>query len=307
MLESFFLVAQQVGVLFLLMGVGFALGKMGWLDERCAGQLSRLLIYVVAPCAIINALQTPYSTRIVSALIWGCFFLVFQYAGLIAISQLTFRREDLNQRAVLRFAQVYSNNVFMGIPLLQATLGAETAIFVVPSLVTFQVFQWTHGVRLMGGQLSVKRAIINPGIIGISIGLLLFFVRITLPLIPASGVAFLADMNTPLAMMIIGVQMAGADFRATFTQPRLYLVSAIRLLLAPLVTVGVMWPFHHTDPALFCALVILSAAPVAGATSIFAQAYERDITSAAHAITLSTLLSILMLPLFATLAQVMVA
>lgn len=305
MLKNFFIVVEQVSVLFLLAGVGFILGKKGWLDDKCAGQLSQLLIYVVAPCAIIDALQITYSEKIVSTLLFGCFFLIFQYVALILISHFSFQREPPQRRSVLQFAQVYANNIFMGIPLLQAVLGTEATIFVVPSLVIFQIFQWTHGVRILGGRLSLKQAIFNPGIIGVVIGLSLFFLQIRLATVPASVTGFLADMNTPLAMIIIGVQMAQIDFHLICTHTQIYWVSIIRLLLSPLITLLIMFPFCESDPDLFFALVILSAAPVASVTPIFAQKYGKDATIAACAVTLSTLFSILTLPIFAALARML--
>lgn len=303
MVENLIIVAEQVGVLFLLMAVGFVLGKLNWLEEKTTSQMSTLLLYVVAPCVVIHSLQVEFTPQLMSALLWGCLFLLFQYVALILVSQLTCRRLPRESRSVLRFAQVYSNNVFMGLPLLQAVLGQAASVFVVPSMVAFQLFQWTHGVSLMGGRLSLKRAVVNPGIISIIIGFFFFLTRITLPPVIADAVTFLGNMNTPMAMVIIGCQMARADLKATFTRPRLYAISAIRLFLSPVVTLLIMLPFRGVDPDLFCALVILSAAPVAGVTSILAQQFKQDTAAAAQVITLSTLFSLLTLPLFAVLAR----
>lgn len=304
-LKNFFVVTDQVSVLFLLAGVGFILGKKGWLDGKCASQLSQLLIYVIAPCAIINALQVAYSEKIISDLLFGCLFLIFQYIALILVSHFSFQQEPTQRRSVLQFAQVYANNIFMGIPLLQAVLGSEATIFVVPSLVIFQMFQWTHGIRILGGHLSLKQAIFNPGIIGVVIGLFLFFLQIRLATVPASVAGFLAGMNTPLAMIIIGVQMAQIDFHMISTHTQIYRASIIRLLFSPLITMLIMLPFCKANPNLFCGLVILSATPVASVTPIFAQKYGKDTTIAACAVTLSTLLSVLTLPVFATLARML--
>lgn len=303
MLENLFIVAQQVGVLFLLMGVGFVLGKRRVLDAHTVSQMSNLLMFVVTPCVVIDCLQVSFSPHLASALLWGLVFLVGQYAVLILLSQATFRRTPPETRGPLRFAQVYSNNSFMGLPLLQAALGSAGAIFVVPSLVAFQVAMWTHGVLVMGGKISPKKALLNPGVLSSLVGFALFFSQITLPSVVGTAVGFLADMNTPLAMIIIGLQMSWGDLGRTFTDRKLYGVSAIRLLLSPLLTMAILFPFRNFDPNLFCALIILSAAPVAGATSIFAQRYQQDTTAAAQAVTLSTLLSLLTLPVFAVLSK----
>lgn len=303
MLSNFLVVAAQVGVLFLLMAVGFLLGKREMIDLHTTGQMSTLLLYVIAPCVVVNSLQTPYDPHLLSALLWGCVLLLGQYGGLILVSRFTFGRQPPQTRSVLRFAQVYSNNVFMGLPLLQAALGEDAAVFVIPSLVMFYLFQWTHGVTTMGGKVSLRHALLNPAMIGVFVGFALFVTNTALPPVAGTTVKLLAGVNTPLAMLVIGVQMSRARFRATFTDLRLYAVSAVRLLLSPLLTLLIMLPFRWVDGDLFCALVILSAAPAAGLTSIFAQRFGQDTATAAQTVSLSTLLSLGTLPLFAVLAQ----
>ena len=117
-----------------------------------------------------------------------------------------------------------------------------------------------------------------------------------------SAVGFLADLNTPLAMIVIGAQMAGADLKRSFTSPRLYGVAAFRLLAAPLVPMLCLLPLR-LDPMLYCANIILCAVPVAGATGMLAQRFEQDTAVAAQMVTLTTLLSGLTLPLMAVAAQ----
>ena len=308
MLQNILIVAQQIGVLFLLMGVGFVFGKLEWIDENTTGRMSRLLLYIVSPCTIIHALQVEFTAALMAALMIGCVILVAQYLALIGVSQCTFRKALPESRSVLRFGQIYSNNVFMGLPLLQAVLGPQVSIFVIPSLIMFNIFEWTHGVTIMGGKMSAKKLFISPGMIGIFIGMGLFVARITLPMVFGSAVSYLGSMNTPLAMIIIGSQMSRADLKTTFTKGKLYFVSAIKLLLSPVITMAVMLPFRASlDPDLFCSLIILSAAPSAGMTSIFAQNYDQDTATAAQTVSLSTLLSLLTLPLFAAIAQTVVA
>lgn len=303
MVENLVLVAEQVGVLFLLISVGFVLRKMKWMDDRAASQLSQLLLYVVGCCAIINALQVPFSMELLMALLWGLLFLGLQYGVLIVISMFTFRKAPPETRSVLRYAQVYANNLFMGLPLVQAVLGDAAVIFVAPSLAAYQIFSWTHGVSMMGGRLSLKRAVINPGIISVAVGFALFMARIMLPVVPARAVEYFSSMNTPLAMMIIGIQMAGADLKSTFTNLKLYGVAFVKLIVSPAVTLLIMLPCLKIDPNMFCALVILAAAPTAGVTSILAQQFRQDTAAAAQIISLTTLLSLFTLPVFAVIAK----
>lgn len=158
----------------------------------------------------------------------------------------------------------------------------------------------------VGRQICLEKLILNPGVLSILTGLALFLTQLKLPQVVSTGVAYLSGMNTPLAMVIIGVQMSQSNLGQVFRTPSLYALSALRLVVLPLLTLALMLPLRRVDPQLFCALVILGATPVAAATSVMAQQYGQDAASAAQAVSLSTLLSMGTLPLFAVLAQSLV-
>ena len=113
-------------------------------------------------------------------------------------------------------------------------LGESAVIFAVVATVTFNLFQWTHGVILMGGQkkISVRQALVNPGTIGLAVGLTLFLSGMRLPSMVDSAVNFLGDLNTPLAMVVIGGQMASTDLGRTFRRPDLYASSILKLIVS---------------------------------------------------------------------------
>jgi len=226
------------------------------------------------------------------------------YAAYILIAQLLFRRTARDDRDSLRFAVVYGNIGFMGVPLVQSILGADAMIYGALSLVAFNLFSWTHGVILMGGRkaLSPRKVFLNPGVIGLAIALVFFLGHFTLPAPIGNAVSFLADLNSPLAMVVVGAQMASAGLLRSFRRPVLYAASAVRLVVIPALTALCLLPLG-LNPALYCASVILSAAPVAGITSMFAQQFGRNTETAVQMITLSTLLSIVTLPVFAALAK----
>lgn len=306
MLSNILLVASQVGTLFLMMGVGFVLTRLGKLTKDGLSQLTFLLMNIVSPCIIVDTLQTERTPELVSAMGLGAVIMCVTYLIWILLSNLAFRRQPADARAVLRFGMVYSNTGFMGLPLIQAVLGSRGLIFATTPYVVFGVFSWSHGVALMGGRenISGKKLLINPGILGCAAGLLLFFLNFRLPSLVGSAVHYLGSMNTPLAMVVIGSQMAGADLKAALRSTRLYLAGAMRLLLFPAILALLLLPLK-LDPVMYAAYVILGATPTAGVTAIFAQRFQRDTATAAQLVTLTTLLSILTLPCFAALAQIL--
>ena len=293
MLSNLLTVTGQVATLFLMMAVGFVLGRAGKITEAGRSQMSYLLLYIVCPCVMVDCFlvkRTPALTQEVavgSAAALACYLLFF------AVSLLFFRRQPADARDTLRFAAVYGNIGFMGLPLVQSILGEEALVYGALALLAFNLTSWTLGVLIMGGRaaFSLRRAVLNPGVIGIGLGLLCFLSGLRFPSPVGAALSFLSDLNTPLAMVVIGTQLAEAHLPSTFRQPRNYLVSFLRLALFPTLTALLLLPLRSSS-GLYCALVLLSATPVAGTTSLFAQQFGRDTAPAAESITLSTLLSI---------------
>ena len=207
----------------------------------------------------------------------------------------------------MRFAAVYGNAGFMGLPLIQSVMGDEAMMVAVVGLGIFNAVSWTQGRALIGGrkELSLKKLALNPGIIGFVGGLLLYFTGWRFPGPLDSAVAYLGSLNTPLAMVVIGGQMAQADLVKVFSTRKLYLVSAVKLLAVPMLTALALLPFRP-DPVIYVAAVILAGCPTAGATSLFAQSMGKDAALAAQQVTLSTLLCVVTLPVMASLAQLLI-
>ena len=304
MLDSFLTVTGQVATLFLMMGVGFVLGRLGRLTGAALDQLSFLLLYVVCPCIMIDSFLVEPTPALVREVLLGGGIAVGLYALTVAFSLLFFRRQPPDARDSLRFGVVYGNNGFMGLPLVESVLGSGALIYGALSLAAFSLTSWTLGVLLMGGRraFSLKNAVLNPGVLGLAVSLVLFLTGLRFPSPIAGAISFLGDLNTPLAMVVIGAQLAASDLPAAFRQPVLYLASLLRLVVVPLLTALLLLPLG-LSPGLYCALVLLSAVPTAGTTSLFAQRFGRDTAPAVQFITLSTLLSIATLPLVAVLAQ----
>lgn len=308
MLERFIVVLGQVSTLFLLMSVGFGMTRMKKLSEVTTSQMSTLLLYVVSPAIVLDSFQTECDPALLRSLGLCTVAVTALYILYALVANLFFRREDRVLRAVLRFGCVYGNTGFMGLPLVRAILGERALLYVVVSMVVFNVILWTHGVVLMGGRenFSLKKAIFNPGCLAPMAGLVLFLTHTTLPGPLYNAVHFLGELNTPMAMLVIGAQMARSDLLSTFREKKLYAASAVKLLLIPLLTAVALLPLRQ-DYLLYVSTVVLAGAPVAGAACIFGERFHCAPERAAQLVTLSTLLSIATLPVVAVLAETLTA
>ena len=308
MIQALLVVGGSVLTLFLLMAVGFVFGRMGLLSGETLSQVSRILLYVVIPSIMITSFEVERTPESQGQLLNALAVMVGVYVVYMALSLFLFPREGKEHQGIMRFAAVYGNTGFMGLPLIQSTLGDEAMMIAVVGLAIFNTATWTQGRALIGGraELSVKKVALNPGVLGFVIGLLLFFTGWRLPGPVDSAVGYLGSLNTPLAMVVIGGQMAQADFVEVFSTKKLYLVSAVKLLGIPLLTGLALLPFR-LDPGVYVAVVILAGCPTAGATSLFAQSMGRDAALAARQVTLSTLLCVVTLPVAAVAAQMLAA
>ena len=295
-------VAAQVGVLFALMAVGAVCRRVRLVDETSVKGMVNVLLLVVTPSLIIDSFQRPFDSSMMHGFFWAFVIAAFAHVAIILFARI-FSRGDDSSRPVLRLAMVFSNAGFMGIPLEQAILGAEGVFYGIVYVVVFNFFMWSWGLYEMRGTgngerwRSLRPMIVNPGTVGIAIGLPLFFASISLPAILKTPVHLLAGLNTPLAMLVIGFYLAGADFRRVIRMPSAYLAAAVRLLVYPLAMVALLFPLcAHFPREMMLALVTAASAPVAAMVSMFASKYERDVDLSVGLVSGTTLLSIITMP-----------
>lgn len=307
MLNDLLTVGGSVLTLLLLIGVGFFLAKKGMLSKATLSQLSKVLLYVVCPAIMIDSLiAEKRNGETVRGLLIAGAVLVGTYVLNMVLIQAFFRKKAPENRGVLRFASIYGNTGFMGIPLVQAVLGESGMLIAVTCLVVFNISIWTHGAVLIGGKerASLKRALLNPGTIGFLIAIVIFAFGIRLPGPIVNAVGFMGNLNTPLAMVIIGGQMAAVDLKSLFKDTRLYATALIKLLVMPLVSLVVLLPFG-LEPVVLIAVTILAGCPTAGATSLMCETMGKDSSLGAPMVTLSTIFSVITLPVVAAVARLL--
>ena len=304
MLESLLIVAQQVGVLFMLMAVGFACNRAKLLTETSVKGMVNVLILIVTPCLIVHSFQAhAFRPELLAGLGWAfAFSLLSPALGMLAAG-LFVRNADVRQSSVLKTSIVFSNAGFMGIPLEQALLGTDGVFYGVAYVVVFNLLFWSWALVTFCGSLKdvrMRTLFLNPGSIGVAVGLPFFLFSWKLPEFVGRPVSMMADLNTPLAMIIIGFNLANAKFGAVVRLPRAYLVGLLRLVVLPAVFLAVIYGLHRAgvpfDSKMAVAITIAASAPVAALTSMFAVRYERDVSLSVGLVSGTTLLSILTMP-----------
>ena len=278
-LENFLVIGQQVIVLFILIAVGFICGKKGVITEHASKVMTDIVLYAVTPCVMVSAFQREFSMETLGKVLTAAVTALVILAVSVLIARLVFRQKDIARRKVLQFSVIFSNCGFMSLPLQKELLGEDGWFFGSIFVAVFNIVVWTYGLFDMSGdkkQLSIKRLAFNPGIIGAIAAILLFVFGVQLPPVVAQPITHLANLNTPLPMLVF------------------------RLLIIPLAAAFAMF-FLKLDRTMVIAFTIACSAPTAATTTMFSAKFNRDTELSVSVVASTTLLSLVTMPLIVSL------
>lgn len=299
-------VGTQVLVMFLLMMVGLACSKKGIITEEGGAQINRLLLVVVSPVILINAYNMPYDAAMWSSIKSGVLLAAIAHVVALGLACLFIRGTE-ERRKIERFGALLSNSGFMGIPLISAVLGAEGVVYASAYIAVFTVVQWSVGVVLLAGKTDFKtmtrKVLLNPGMIGLAAGLCIFLLSIPLPMPVSSAVSYIASLNTPLAMIVLGTYIAKADLGGILRNPSLYRVAFLRLFAVGLVMLPV-YRLLGVPEMVSTANFLACCCPVAASTAMFSAMYDMDKGYASGLVTVSTVFSVATIPLMVLVRSV---
>ena len=293
---------QQTIIMFALMLLGLLLSRRGMITEQGSRDLSNVLLYAVIPCVILRSYMSEFSTEKLRAMGLSALIAVIAFAASIAVAYLTCG----TRHRIENFAVAFGNAGFIGIPLVTAVFGPEAAFYVVSFSTFANLLQWTYGIVIISGKketMNLRMVFVNPVFISMVIGIALFVLQPALPTVVTGTIGYIADGNTVLAMIILGYYLSKVQLRGLFADVRLYLFSALRLLVVPAVTILVFLPFPFARGEITLITLIAAATPIASSTAIFAQKFGQDYRQAVSYVCLSTILSVATLPLVMLFAE----
>ena len=287
----------QMITLFIMMFAGYLAARAGLITPNFRRGLSSLVLSTAFPCCIVSSvLQSggAPSDMIVALGVSVAFFalMIALAAALVRVVPTPKPERNLDQLML-----VFTNLAFMGIPIIQAFYGAQGVAMLSMFLLVFNFLVFTYGVMLVSGNGAINlRQLVNPGVVSALIALFFGLTGWHLPAPVESALSSIGSVNTPMAMMVIGSSLAHSDIRAAFSNPRLYRVNLLRLIVMPLVFIGLAL-IVPIDRMLAGICVIVAAMPIAGNCSMLSDIYTPEDMTASHATIVSTLLSGVTLPL----------
>lgn len=307
---------QQMVVLFLLMATGYLCYKMGIITDESSKKLSAIVVNVANPCLVLESglgeNKVPgdeiLTTLLIVIVMYGLLLLIASFLpGLLGVKK--------ESRGAYRAMTVFTNLGFMGFPVLSAMYGTSALLYAAFFMIPFNVLIYTYGIHALSmsekGESSDEeietkkgnfgqtlRKILNVGVIACLLAIVLYFLQIPVPQFVKSTITHLGNLTAPLSMMVIGASLAAISIKELFLDFRLLLFSVIKLLVIPGVfMLGVCRLVESGVLRGVC--LVMVATPVASMTAMLAQQTNGDYETASKGVALTTILSVVTLPLLA--------
>lgn len=296
------LLAHEIAQLFLILLAGFVLVRAGLLRAADSKVLSVILVYLVIPCVIIDAFQIEDTPAIRAGL--AVSFAAAAAIHLLFLVLTGLLRRFLGLDAIERATAIYSNAGALVIPLVQALLGQEYVIYSCAFIIVQLVLLWTHGSMILrgAGALSWKAILTNVNLLSIAAGAALYAGRIPLPAVLSGAMDDMGALMGPLGMLLAGMAIAESPLRQLVCTPRYYLTAALRLVVYPLAALVLLWATGMAallpdGRAILMTVYLAAITPACTTITSMVQLYGQDAGKSSALYVMSTLLSIVTMPL----------
>ncbi|MDR0452812.1 MAG: AEC family transporter [Treponema sp.] len=310
---AFFTSLQSVALLLSMVVPGYILRKTNMLNSGAAEPMVTLLLYVCLPFMTFSSImKKQYESGFLGAMGIALALSFILLIGMYFFSRLLFSfMKESAQKRILVASGYMSNCGFMGIPLLRALFPGDSEPIVYAAIFTavYNLLSWTLGIYAISGKkeyIDLKHGVANPPTLALLVALPLFFLSLRPPPQVMAIVDFLGEMTSPLSMIIIGLRLAEIRFGDLFNSPLVYAASAARLVLVPLCSFGILllWKFFlPLGGQLSLTLLVIMAMPVGTNVILMAEMFGGDKPNAVKCILLSSLLSVITVPLVMLLGR----
>ncbi|RGY92725.1 AEC family transporter [Ruminococcus sp. AM58-7XD] len=302
------LLMQQIVQLFLMIFMGYLIVKTGLVRDDDSKVLSKIILYLIVPCVIINAFQVDYTTDTVKGLLIAFAASVMTQVILLVVISVAGKLLHLNEVEVA--SVYYSNSGNLIVPIVTFILGQEWVLYGCVFMSVQLVFLWTHCKKIISREASYdwKKIILNINMISIFIGVVLFFTKIRLPEIIGNTLASVGTMIGPASMIVTGMLFAGMNLKQIFANKRVYFITFLRLIAVPLIALVLiklsnLASFSADGNKIMLIVFLAIITPSASTVTQMCQVYGNDSKYASAINVMTTLLSIITMPVMVMLFQ----
>lgn len=295
-------VLESVISLFLIILVGVYASRKKIITEDLNQGLVNLLIQIVLPVMILSSFIYSYDQSIKSEVVKTFYYSLIAYLLMFSASYLLLLPFKSEKKIILHFANVFPNTGYVGFPVLYSIYGTEGIVYGSVFNLFFVIFVWTYGIFIYRGSLDktnlkqeLKQTFLNPPVLAVGIGLIIMTLNLQLPNSLVTSIKNIGNITGPLSMLIIGVILSKAKIGNYTKDWTLYYGAICKLLLIPIIVYLISLLTGQSSKAIN-SVIIMTAMPASAMTSILAQNYNRETDYAAVIVSLTTLFSILSIP-----------
>ncbi len=291
----------RLGAIGLILILGFVLGKLKMISVATNKDLTNLLLTVFMPASLFIAFPSSYDESSLNLFFAGLVAGFLIMVLLIILSKIIFNRFWFKGglRYESQFALIFNNATFLGYPIVVNTFGSSGVIAYCGFIIAFNIALFSYGIWLFEHKITprlFKSIVLNPNILAVLIGMVLFLANFRLPSVITDSIGFVGNATTPLSIICIGFMLSRADFKAIFKKWRLILTAVIQLILCPVVTFFMLtWLKFPSEVISVCTLI--QALPTATSLGLFATKYGGNNIESSELVTISTVLSVITMPL----------
>lgn len=301
---SFFDVFQEMLVILFGMAMGYLAHRLGYLGGETDQKLSKIILNITMPCLIVASVATgdelPGAAEILSVLKVAAVFYGMELLLSAVVPRLLGGTDK--QKGVWRYTLVFPNMAFIGYPVAVALFGPEALFYAVILVLPFNLLAYSLGPLMLAGRAKFRwQQLTSPCIIASVIALVVALGHIRLPTIVGECAGIVGNLTTPLSLLVVGSLLAGLSVGKVFASPRLWALTAVRLLVLP----ALLWlllGWMNVEPPMVAGIaVILMAMPTAVNGSMLSMEYGGDTECMAQITFLTTLVSIITIPVVSAL------
>lgn len=293
---------ESVISLFLIILVGVYASRKKIITEDLNQGLVNLLIQIVLPVMILSSFIYSYDQSIKSEVVKTFYYSLIAYLLMFSASYLLLLPFKSEKKIILHFANVFPNTGYVGFPVLYSIYGTEGIVYGSVFNLFFVIFVWTYGIFIYRGSLDktnlkqeLKQTFLNPSVLAVGIGFIIMTLNLQLPNSLVTSIKNIGNITGPLSMLIIGVILSKAKIGNYTKDWTLYYGAICKLLLIPIIVYLISLLTGQSSKAIN-SVIIMTAMPASAMTSILAQNYNRETDYAAVIVSLTTLFSILSIP-----------
>jgi len=299
---------NQIIIMFFIILIGVVCYKIKLIDKETNKKLADIVLLLVNPILIFVSYQREFKSTLLSGLLISLVLALATHLFGILVSVIVLRKKNHEgDIAIERFAIIYSNCGYIGIPLVNGIFGSEGVFYITAYNTIFNLVLWTHGMITMSGKndrKSIAKAILSPSIIATVAGFILFICKVMLPGVINDAFNYVGSMNTPLAMLVAGITIAQNDILKLIRKLRIYYITFFKLLLVPIAMLLLFHLFEMPRIVLITA-VLAAACPTAASINLFSLRYDKNYLYASELFAVTTILSMFTIPLVMILANML--